>query len=406
MTPSRTVIVGSALPLLILIGLVGLPPVRNAVGLQQSEPVPLGSNTVPIASANEGVAAGVSRAAAIDEARSLARLRRSIGAGHELAFTGTEVVSVWHLGGSSTRVLDLAQNSDGVRTVNVRNIGDGEDQIAEPGLDNDGLTGLSERALAALAAGHELRTGGDDQVAGRAATVVIAARDGQEVAKLWLDDQTGLLLRQDVLDDAGQPRRMAAFLNLTMSDSGSTSTPVAPRRSATRAIGASGLSVPAARASAENESKAASAGPWSDVISPAELTALRTDGWPCPAALAAGYVLLDARRTSMSSGRSTLHLTYGDGLSAVSVFLQRGELDAAGLAGLSRRKWGDAEVYVRDGWPEVMVWQGGPTVITAVGDAEPSEFQTILSALPRQSNHGTLEALQHRMGSALAWLGS
>ena len=61
---------------------------------------------------------------------------------------------------------------------------------------------------------------------------------------------------------------------------------------------------------------------------------------------------------------------------------------------------------VCDGWPEVMVWQGGPTVITAVGDAEPGELQTILSALPRQPNRGTLGSLQQRMGSALAWFKS
>jgi hypothetical protein len=107
-----------------------------------------------------------------------------------------------------------------------------------------------------------------------------------------------------------------------------------------------------------------------------------------------------------SAEGSTLHLTYGDGLSAISVFLQRGELDPDGLAGLTVRKWGDAEVYVRDGWPDVMVWQGGPTVITAIGDAEPADFRTVLSALPRQANHGTLGSLQQRMGSALAWFGS
>jgi sigma-E factor negative regulatory protein RseB len=164
-----------------------------------------------------------------------------------------------------------------------------------------------------------------------------------------------------------------------------------------------GVTVPTARTSASGTPNPARA--WSDVVSPAELTKLRADGWPCPAALSVGYVLLDARRASAGSG-ATLHLTYSDGLSAVSVFLQRGDLDAAGLSGLSSRKWGDAEVYVRDGWPDVMVWQGGPTVITAIGDAEPAELQVILGALPRQTNHGTLGSLQQRMGSALAWLAS
>jgi sigma-E factor negative regulatory protein RseB len=129
---------------------------------------------------------------------------------------------------------------------------------------------------------------------------------------------------------------------------------------------------------------------------------LRAESWPCPAALQDGYALLDVRQRAAPSGGRTLHLTYGDGLSAISVFLQRGELDAARLAGLAKQKWGEHDIYVSAGWPEVMVWQGGPTVITVVTDAEPSQLRTILGTLPRQSNHGTLGSLQQRMGSAFA----
>ena len=407
MTPSRTVIVGSALPLLILIGLVGFPPARVAIGLE-GPTVPLESNAIPIA--DRGSAAGLGRAPTPDEALSLVRLRRSITAGRRLAFTGTEIVSAWHLGRPATRVLELVQGADGVRTIKARNVGDVvESQAIGSGTADDALSTLSDRALDALAAGYELRIGPADQVAGRAATVVVAARNGREVARIWLDDQTGLLLRQDVLDGAGRLRRMAAFVELTMTDP-VAATPSGPRRFPIQSFGVGGLALPAARRSGENRASVtptptptpAPAGPWSDVVSPDELTALRADGWPCLAALPAGYVLLDARQLT-AAGHSTLHLTYGDGLSAISVFLQRGELDVAGLPGLTKRKWGDTEVYVRDGWPDVMVWQGGQTVITAVGDADQSELQAILSALPRQANHGRLDSLQQRMGSALAW---
>jgi hypothetical protein len=193
---------------------------------------------------------------------------------------------------------------------------------------------------------------------------------------------------------------MAAFVDLVVT------APATPLSSPVPALGfgAGNLTVPAGRRFGRTVSRSAppAAEPAGDVVGPAELSTLRSRGWPCPVALPAGYVLLDARRT-VADGDSTLHLTYGDGLSSISVFLQHGELDASALTGLSSRKWGDAEVYVRDGWPEVMVWQGGPTVITAVGDAEPSDLRSVLSALPRQSNHGTLGSLQHGMGSALAW---
>jgi sigma-E factor negative regulatory protein RseB len=405
MSPSRTVVVGSAVPFLLLIVLVGLPPARAAVGLQGPEPAAFGGQTDPAATGTSG--AGVTPA---DEARSLVLLRRSTSAGRDLTFTGTAVVSVRHQGRSITRVLDLEQGADGVRTATARDLGTDTRQMVGPGPDGDALAGLSGRALDALASGYDLRTDGTDRVAGRNADVVVAERDGREVARMWLDDQTGLLLRQDVLDRAGELHRMAAFVDLIVTDAESAASPeVGPLRSRITSFGG-GLTIPAVRRSdrvgPETTPAPASTGPWSDVVSPAELATLRSEGWPCPVALAAGYVLLDARRTTAASGPSTLHLTYGDGLSAISVFLQRGELNAAGLTGLTSGKWGDTEVYVRSGWPEVMVWQGGPTVITAVGDAETTELRTILSALPRQSNHGTLGSLQERMGSALAWLGS
>jgi sigma-E factor negative regulatory protein RseB len=400
--------VGSAVPLLILIVLVGLPPAISAVGVERPEAAPLGSNTSPF----DGSAAS-GTAATAEEALSLTWLRRSINAGRELAFSGTEIVSARHADSSITRVLDLVQGADGVRTATARDSGAQGSQPTESGTgstaDGDGLSGLSERALDALAAGYELRTDGSGRVAGRTATVVVAARAGREVARMWLDNRTGLLLRQDVLNSAGRPQRMAAFLQLTLTKPGSaagSTTALGPLRAPIRTVGIGGLTVPAIRRSGPPNSAATPtpdpADPWTEVVSPSELTALRANNWPCPVALASGYVMLDARRRTVS-GRSTLHLTYGDGLSAISLFLQRGELDATGLTGLTSRKWGDTNVYVRDGWPEVMVWQGGPTVITAVGDTEPADFRAILSALPRQSNHGTLGSLQQRMGSALAW---
>jgi sigma-E factor negative regulatory protein RseB len=389
--------------LLILIVLVGLPPA--SVGGQRPVGAQLDGLSSPLSDPAADEPAGFEPAAAnrssaeeeAAEAASLIRLRSSISAGQELSFSGTEIVSAWHSDSSISWVLDLVQGPDGRRVATARDGAAGEQELSGPDPDSgDALGGLSERALDALAAGYDLRIDGSDRVAGRQATVVVAARQGRAVARMWLDNRTGLLLRQDVFDSAGRLHRMAAFVELTLTEATPLRTPVS-------GFGVGTLTVPAVRRSVrETPSPAQPAG---ELVGPAELSALRTDGWPCPVALPAGYVLLDARRTS-ADGRSTLHLTYGDGLSAISVFLQRGELDAASLTGLTSRKWGNAEVYVRDGWPEVMIWQGGPTVITAVGDAEPSDLRTVLSALPRQSNHGTLGSLQQRMGSALAWFRS
>jgi negative regulator of sigma E activity len=394
-SPTRTVIVGSALPLLILVGLVGFPPARAAVGLERSEPVR------QVGSSARSFGINISAPATAGEAIPLGRLRRSIRAGRELAFTGTEIVSAWRPSGASTRVLDLVQRAGGTRTATAHDTADGEPQVTELGSVTDGLAGLSDRALAVLVAGYDLRSAGSGRVAGRSATVVVAARDGREVSRMWLDDRTGLLLRQDVLDSAGRLHRMAAFVDLEVTPAGAEPTAVARSGVATGP-----LSSPVRVLTWATVAPVPAADPWRDVVSPDELDGMRAKGWPCPLQLPAGFVLLDARRAEVGAGRPAVHLTYGDGLSAISVFLQRGRLDDAAIPGLTRQKWGDADVYVRDGSPEVMVWQGGETVITVVGDATPTDLRTAVSTLPRRSDPGTLGLMQQRMGSALAWFKS
>jgi sigma-E factor negative regulatory protein RseB len=256
----------------------------------------------------------------------------------------------------------------------------------------DALAGLSERALNALAASYQLRLGGRESVAGRLATVVIARRDGLDLARLWLDDATGLLLREDVVDHTGRPLRAATFRSLRLD----------PQPAAQSTV--QSTAQPADLVAADPTTSQAQTGAWSEVDE-AALARWRAAGWPCPQRLAAGFVLLDIRRGTASTGAPVLQLTYGDGLSAVSVFLQRGRLDDSRLTGLTHRKWGDVAVLVRDGVPEVLVWQGGPTVITAVGDAGAADLQAILSPLPRQPDRGSLESLQQKLGSALAWFG-
>jgi sigma-E factor negative regulatory protein RseB len=386
-TGSRTVLVGSALPLLILVGLLRLPSAQSALGLER-QPSPTGRGTPSSATA----AATSSISAASSSA--LVVLRRSIRAERALAFSGTQIVTVWSSAGSTTEVLDLVQRPGGQRMVKIRDTGDGASTgdgaarvIGQPVADGAGSAALSERALDALAEAYQLRIAASDQVVGRSATVVVAERNGREAARIWLDDATGLVLRQEVLDRAGRLARMVAFLDLRLAARGAG----AGQSSNLAANPLPGLAVKGQTA------------PWSDVISASALDGWRAAGWPCPQRLPSGFVLLDARRASTSSSAPMLHLTYSDGLSAISVFLQRGKLNDGQLKGLRSEKWGNAVVHVRAGWPELMVWQGGPTVITAVGDAEPAELRAALDPLPRQPDRGALDSLQHAMGSALAW---
>lgn len=399
-TASRTVVLGSALPLLLLVGLVGLPAVRSELGSRspvsasgEAEPGVFPSWVTTSLTTDRAPAAQV-RA----EAKALTRLRRSLSGSAALGFTATERVTSWRAGGPLSRVLDLVQRPGGPRSASVQPTAAAGRSAPVPGADP--LATLSERAVAALAAGYDLRIGGTDRIAGRPATVIVARRDGRDLARLWLDDGTGLLVRQDVVDRTGRLRRTATVLSLHVDRT--TTTTTAPRTPAgvrlSSMVATRNGSQPQPQTQTRNELWAA--------VTPAEAARWQADGWPCPQQLAQGYSLLDVRRGSAAGGAPVLQLVYGDGLSSISVFVQRGRLDDRPAPGLVAQKWGSGTAVVRAGWPEVVMWQGGKLVITAVGDDDPATLETVLAPLPRRPDRGALGSLQHGMGSALAWFKS
>jgi negative regulator of sigma E activity len=391
---SRTVIVGSALPVLVLVTLAAVPGARLAVGIGSGPPpvqVARGPGGAGPAHYPVTLASRVeSPAEAKQEKAALRLLRRSARVGAVLEFSGTQIVSAWHSGGTTSEVLDVVQTSGGGRTLVLRDAADGTGrrQLTRPAV-GEGSLGPAQRALDALAAAYQLRPDGRDTVAGRSAVEVVATRAGREAARMWLDDETGLLLRQDVLDGAGRMSRMSAFLDLKVGKQ--PENPPAWTESATsRQVSTSPVTHRTGQA-------------WSHVVTPRELQRFRSAGWPCPERLPEEYQLIDVRGDESTAGGQVLQLTYGDGLSDVSVFLQQGTLDGDRLTGMTTSRWGDGVVHVRHGWPELMVWQGGPTVITAVGDAEPAYLRTVLAAFPQPSRRGALGSLQDAMGSAVAW---
>jgi negative regulator of sigma E activity len=402
----RTVIVGSAVPLLLIAGFVCLPATRQ---LLRNDPA---GRSPSAASANFGptstssaasklrsatvkgsgraVASGLA-VAALEQARAVRRLRRSMTATQSVGFSGTEGVTVHVAGASLTRQFRLVQRPGGDRTVTLlRSSGDAG---TEPAAD-DALSAVSDRALAALSAAYQLKVAGTGRIAGRPATVVTAVSNGRPAASLWLDNASGLLLREDVRDSSGKVFKTAELEQLRLSGS-------ARRRSAAaNTIAETGISLNQTSAS----SAQAGSPVWGDDLSAAQLQDWRAADWPSPQQIAPGFVLLDAQSGTSTADVSMLHLIYGNGLSTVSLFLERGQLDPSGLAGLTKTTWGDGVVYERDGWPEVMVWQSGKTVITAVGDVEPVDLRAVLKVLAPHSGGSPLESLNHVMRSGLGWL--
>jgi sigma-E factor negative regulatory protein RseB len=218
-----------------------------------------------------------------------------------------------------------------------------------------------------LARSYDLRVAGAATVAGRRSTVVEVRRLGGAVAaRWWVDETTGLLLRRELYDPAGSTTRTSAFEQV--------------RIGATRRLPAGGTVLR----------------PMDRADLPPDAAALRGAGWVCPDGGLGGLSLVTAGRMATSHGE-VLHLVYSDGVMSVSVFEQRGRLDAASLRGWQAQRWGSALVHVRPGTPRQLVWSGAGSVFTVVADAPAATVVAVVVSLP----HDTAEPRQgmlSRMG--------
>jgi hypothetical protein len=116
----------------------------------------------------------------------------------------------------------------------------------------------------------------------------------------------------------------------------------------------------------------------------------------CPQELPGGFRLVDVREEQLapSAGPTAVHLTYSDGLSGLSVFEQVGWLPAAGVPGLFAQQWGGTRVWVGNGWPLRVVWQGDGRIYTAVSDAPLDELTTAVSVLPHRGSPGMVQRVE------------
>lgn len=397
----RTV-VGSAVPLLLLVGLIALAPAQAA-------PAPAVPSAPPPPD---------------DEQRALLVLRRAVDAASALPFTGTQLVTAWHGESATTRLVEIRQWPGGRRLVSVRGSVDptgadagaaaaagGTSQAGGAGASSGSaaasgsatmaastVSDMSVRGLDAMAAAYQVRSAGVGRAAGRSAVVVQVRREGRDAARLWLDRQTGLPLRQDVYDGQGHLRRMAAFIDVQLAVPAGAA-PVAPEVVDKAAPGQSAAvlmrGIPAEDAAPSG---------WQAL--PPERATRWCDRATCPAELPGGFRLLGARRGAID-GRDVVHVVYGDGLSAISVFLQPGRLDTERLQGMAPLEWGETEVFVGQGWPARLTWQGGSQVFTVVSDAAGEDLRLACAALPHggeMADTGNFTAFRRGVRSVLGWL--
>jgi hypothetical protein len=302
-----------------------------------------------------------------DEPRALRLLDRAASAAVTRSWRGTQYTGSWRDGVQSSSVLEVRHVPAVGSTITVLA------PAAQAGRSSSPPDLLDTRLLALLADRYALVVVGAGSCAGRPARVVEAHRRGQDgpaavAGRFWIDDASGLVLRYEVLDEQGRTVRSSAFVDLVVTPDPAEAVP----------------DLPANR--------------------PATTTAVAEMDWEPPPELPGGLGLYDVQ-LRRHRGAEVLQAAYSDGLSTLSVFVQRGEVHGQVGDGSVQQGTGRATVWVRPGTPERVVWSGGGHTWTLLSDAPTTAVDDAVRALPHAPlPHG--DGAIDRLGRGLSRVGS
>lgn len=256
----------------------------------------------------------------------------------------TVVAAVWHRGGSRT----ITQLEGGSPEVTY----DGD--ARDPG----GVFGVTTTRVALLRKNYVPMYLGTGSVIGRPALVVAVRRDdGSTAAQFWLDEHTLLPLRRDVYDTSA---RVVSADQFTRVRFGAASPPKVPAGQGPEA--------------------------WVAASSPAGLlTALNGEGSLLPRALPGDLSLYAAAMVKTAAG-PVCDFGFSDGLSVVSLFVERGALPRK-MPGWQPEQISGHQVYVAQ---HELTMSGPGFVYTLITDAPPQTVDAAVGALPPTGGPGIL----------------
>jgi sigma-E factor negative regulatory protein RseB len=302
----------------------------------------------------------------------LAVLRRAAASGGGVAFEGVQAVTAAGEDGPRTRLVEV---------VHVPGEGTGFSGAAaepDPALVVDQSAWrlrLDEELLGDLAANYRVTDSGTGRVCGREVRRVEALRaDGSVAGRFWIDTETGLPLRHEVVDDAGRVAYGAEFLRLRVGG-----TPPLP-------------------------DGAEAAAPWGEPVADGDVERLRDEGWHLPGHLAWDLRLAEVRAKDAEGGR-VLHLGYSDGLSVVSVFVQRGRLADEPPEGWTTVPTDHGTVYTGDTLGRSRMWESGGFVYTVMADAPPELVTAAVDGFPPPGGDGVAPRLARGFARLATLLG-
>ncbi len=326
-----------------------------------------------------GRASSASRAGRTASSKAgLRLLREAAAAGAATSYRGVQVVSWSGPHGNITALVHVWHQRDRSILAQVTDLGSAPTPAASAPLpasaqDPDGILGLPRQLVSLMCANYQVSAAGYDQVVGRPAQIVVLRRaDGSLAAKFWLDAETKLPLRREIFGAGASVISEDVFIELQ--------------------IGAGGL----------RGMPPAAAQPWSARLDLAQLAALKAAGWPVQAQLPGSLRLVAAHRTSTSAG-PVIDLDYSDGLSEVSVFLQRGQL-AGAPPGWQETAVRGRSVYSTDPNLRSLAWSAHGFVYTLIAAAPPATVDQVVDALPHDAGPGFWGRIEHglrRLGSML-----
>jgi sigma-E factor negative regulatory protein RseB len=147
---------------------------------------------------------------------------------------------------------------------------------------------------------------------------------------------------------------------------------------------------------------AADARPWAGQLDSAGRAALRARGWPLPATLPGHLTLFEASRTSTRTGE-VVDLSYSDGLSEVSLFLQRGQLPRE-LPGWHRLAVRGQTILSSDPDQRCLAWSARGFVYTVIAEAPPATVNQIVAVLPHDGQVGLWQRMARGLRRLASWV--
>jgi sigma-E factor negative regulatory protein RseB len=364
-----TVVVPGALATLAVLGHVHKDTAAGigtglAQGSRQEASLPAGTRAAP------NVRAAVSSpATAAERERGLRLLSQAAAAGRSASYQGVESIDDTTLTGPSTMVATVWHRGGG---LTVTQLAGGRPEAAHDGAGRapEGVFGVTTTLVGLLGKNYVPMYLGTGSLVGRDALIVAVQRtDGSTAARFWLDERTLLPLRRDVYDTSAR----------LVSDDRFTSVRFGPTGMPKAAAGPSSAA-------------------WTTVPSPARLLSqLNGQGCPIPVTLPGGLSLYAAARATTPTGQ-VADLGFSDGLSMVSLFVERGTLPSK-MPGWQQARISGRAVYVAQ---HEVTMSGRGCVYTMVTDAPPKTVDAVVGALPANGQPGFLG----RLGRGLSRLGS